>query len=63
MKQYSVTSVDTGQTRVLSASEAHKLWGNVGFREILKGCFPNIVAVEVRGVAATEEKRTEPKED
>lgn len=43
---YEVTNVDTGKTVKLSKVEAEKIWGRVGFREMVKGYFANFVVVK-----------------
>jgi len=43
---YEITNVDTGKTVKMSKGEAEKLWGKVGFREMVKGYFANFVVVK-----------------
>jgi len=47
MKYYEVTSVDTGNTKVMSESECRKTFGKDEWVEVREGYLPNIIVVEV----------------
>jgi len=47
MKNYEVTWLDSGKTKILTLKECERIFGDVGFSEIVQGYAPHIVAIDL----------------